>query len=120
MAQPLVVPQSRSQTSQAIDRGLRPLGYTSRERRAAACTRVDDPTDAQLTALIASARRLAQRQRDLHMVVTTPEAGYRLLRLDWAVCAGETVLARRAASLLRPTKEPRVLAPAPAGQVGMR
>ncbi len=120
MAQPVPVPQPQSQTrKQAIDCGLRLLGFTPQVRRPAACARVDDPTDAQLAALIASARRLAQRQRNLQVVSITPEVGERLLRLDWAVRAGETLLARRAASLPRPTKEPGVFAPAPTWQVGL-
>jgi len=93
MTQPVPVLERWSQPRhEPVSWGRRVLRLAPRRRHPASAS-VDAPTDAQITSLIAPARRLAQRQRDLHEgVIMTPDVGERLLRLDWAVRAGESVL----------------------------
>jgi len=106
MNQPVPVLQPRSRPRhEPFGRGRRVLGLAPRGRHQASAS-VEAPTDAQIVFLIASARRLVQRQRDLHAVLTTPEAGERMLRLNWAVRAGESVLTARAAEAARAVPHP--------------
>lgn len=76
--------------------GLRLLGVGGSHPRQtlARCDR--EVTDAQTASLGKPARRLAQRIRNLPPSPRPAKDDKRLLRLDWAVRAGETVLADRA------------------------
>lgn len=62
------------------------------------------PSDEQILALVAGADGLSRRQRQRYSDGSPSEAaGDRLLRLDWAVRAGQLVLADRAAQGLTST-----------------
>ncbi len=96
---PVLQPPSQPRPK-PFSRGRR-VGLTPRGRHPAAAS-VDAPTDARITSLIASARRFAHRQRDLHADFwMAADVGARAFRQDWAVRAGEIVLTARAGQSAR-------------------
>lgn len=64
-------------------------------------------SEAQIRALVTAARCLRDRLWVCDADGGTAAAGDRLLRLDWAVQAGQVVLADRAAQGLAPPSRPR-------------
>lgn len=76
----------------------------ARGSRRALTSPADMVSDQKLLALIAAAEGLRRQQQQRHADRSpSPAANERLLRLDWAVRAGQLVLADRAAQALTPT-----------------